>query len=485
MRILKNKSTLLVSLLIVFSGCAPSIPNLDKQKKDVLPAPTDFSKFSESETQKGDAIEADQSWKKYFSDLYLTKLIDTAMANNQELNIINQEIKIAENEIMARDGEVLPNLGFGAGAEVENVGEYTSKGVTEKLSESEETPTIPEKMVNRRVGLYASWEVDIWKKLRNASKSAYYNYLATIEGRRFVTTQIVSEVASSYYELLSLDRQLEIVNRYIKNLKKAQDLVTYQQQAAKVTSLAVNRFAAEVLKNESRKYDLQQQIVETENKINALLGRYPQPIQRPLQTFETIIPKNVYAGVPSSLLENRPDVKQASLELEAAKLDVEVAKARFYPSLSIEAGVGYESFNNKHFIETPQSLFYNAAANLTAPLLNRQGIKADYFSANNKQVQAIYEYEKTLITAYTEVVNHLSKIQNLDKIFSLKSKQVAAMKESVSASRVLFKAARVDYVEALLTQRESLEAQIELVEVKKQQLVSYVNLYQSLGGGWR
>jgi outer membrane protein, multidrug efflux system len=480
-----NFQALLLALALIFQSCAPSLPEIQGQKDAVKSVPNDFPHFDEEDNQKG-LPSAQIGWKSYFDDENLKALIAEALSNSQELNILQQQIYIAQNEVMARNGEYIPRVGLGGKIELEKVGEYTSKGASDKATElHQEVPHVPERLVNRSVGLYASWEVDIWGKLRNASKAAFFEYLSSVEGKKFMTTHLVSEIAHTYFELLAFDQQYLIVTEYIKILKEAQELVEAQQQAAKVTSLAVKRFEAEVLKNEATQFEIKQKIVETENLVNQLVGRFPQPVKRSKNLILDLTAKKVAHGIPSDLLQHRPDVKRAELELEAARLSVKSAKARFYPALSIEAGAGYESFNNHHLFISPVSVFYNAAANLTAPLLNRQGIKADYFSANNFQLEKLYEYEKTIIHAYTEVSNQLSKIVNLDQVLSLKKKQVAALGQSAEISGVLFKAARVDYVEALMTQRDSLEAQVELVEVKMEQLNSYVRLYQSLGGGWK
>ena len=193
----------------------------------------------------------------------------------------------------------------------------------------------------------------------------------------------------------------------------------------------------------------------------------------------------VKAGIPAKLLDNRPDVKQAELQLAAAKLDVEVAKARFYPALSIDAGVGYQAFNVKHLVATPESLIFNLAGNLTAPLLNRQAIKAEYFTANAEQVQAVFKYEQTLLQAFTEVANQLAMIQNLAKTYDLSSKQVEKLTEAIEISNVLYQSARADYLEVLTTRRDSLDSQMELIETKLRQMHAMVNIYQALGGGWR
>jgi outer membrane protein, multidrug efflux system len=239
------------------------------------------------------------------------------------------------------------------------------------------------------------------------------------------------------------------------------------------------------MRTRSLQFDIQQRIVETENRINFLIGRYPQPIPRNTQDFGTLVPNTIYAGIPAQLLENRPDIKQAELELVAAKLDVKAAKANFYPSLHISAGVGFQAFDPSYLVKTPQSLLYSLAGDLAAPLINRNAIKALYYSANAKQIQAIYHYERTLLNAYIEVANQLSNISNLAASYDLKANQVQALTQSITISNNLFRSARADYMEVLLTQRDALESKFELIETKKQQMNATVNMYRALGGGWK
>jgi NodT family efflux transporter outer membrane factor (OMF) lipoprotein len=462
---------------LIFNSCTPSLPMV-KSDTDTLPIPLEFPNSNPS-TAPSSPSTAAKAWKDFFSDPSLTTLIETGLKNNQELHILEQEIYIANNEVFAREGEYIPKLGIQASYGLAKVGNFTSQGASDAANQ------VPQNLQTGRVGLITNWEVDVWGKLRNASKAAYYSYLSSIEGRNFLVTQLVAEIANSYFEVMALDNQLEVINSWVEVLKKIKTMVILQQSAARTTSLAVSRFEAEVLKNESRQFELKQQITLAQNKLNTLVGRFPQELQRDSKLFLDLVLPKVDTGVPASLLDNRPDIKAASLELEASKLSVKSAKARFYPSLSIEAGVGFESFNAQHFLDVPGSLFYGVAGGLTAPLLNRQAIQAAYFSANNKQIQAVYHYEQTLVKAYTEVVNQLNTIKNLNQVYDLKSKQVAALNNSVKISNILFQAARVDYIEALLTQRDALEAQVDLIEIKKQQLSAYVNLYKALGGGWR
>ena len=232
------------------------------------------------------------------------------------------------NEIRARKGEYLPFVGLRGGAGVEKVARYTNIGAMEATTDIKPEKEMPEPLPDFMVGAYATWEVDIWHKLRNARKAAVNRYLASVEGRNFMVTNLIAEIANSYFELLALDNQLAIVKQNIEIQNNALQIVKLQKEAARVTELAVRRFQAQVLNTQSLQYDIQQRITETENRINFLVGRFPQPVQRSNQAFENLVPQTIQAGIPAQLLANRPDIKQAELNLAAAKLDVQVARGQ-------------------------------------------------------------------------------------------------------------------------------------------------------------
>ncbi|WP_394349664.1 TolC family protein [Mesonia oceanica] len=475
-------------IVLMFTACVPSlvektadasVPANYHNSQDTLNSP----EYANEAVQ--DTINSAQvNWKEFFTDPYLNKLIEIGLENNQELNITLQEIMISQNEIQARKGEYLPYLGLRAGAGLDKAAEYTRDGAVEENLNIREEEAFPEPLPDYMIGAYATWEVDIWGKLHNAKKASVLRYLSSVEGKNFMVTNLIAEIANSYYELLALDNQLAIVERNIDIQSNALKIVRLQKQAARVTELAVKKFEAEVFKTRSLQFKFKQQIVETENRINFLIGRYPQPIERNAEAFVDLIPTHIKAGIPSQLLENRPDVKQAELDLKAAELDIQVAKARFYPSLGISASLGYQAFNPKYLLKTPQSLLYSLAGDITAPLINRNAIKADYQSANAMQIQAVYNYERTVLNAYIEVANQVSKIDNLGSSYDLIANQVAALTKSIDISNDLFKNARADYMEVLLTQRDALESKFELIETKKEQMNALVNMYQALGGGW-
>lgn len=477
---MRNKTRLTwvgMTLVTLFLGSC-TVPRL-VQKTENKNVPASYYDSQDSTNS------AKITWRQYFTDPYLISLIDTALYNNQELNITLQEIQVANNEVLARAGAYRPFVSLGGGAGVDKVARYTSQGAADDYTEIRPGVPTPSVLPNLYFGPTVSWEVDIWRKLRNSKKSAVYSYLASIEGKNFQVTNLVSEIANNYYELMAYDNQLDIIKNNLIILNNALAITKQEKEAAKVTELAVRRFEAEVSKTQSLQYEIQQRIVETENRINFLIGRFPQHVQRNSQNFGELTPAKVNAGIPSQLLANRPDIKQAELNLEAAKLDVIVARANFYPSLNISAFLGFMSYSPLYLLNAPQSLAASLLGGLAGPIINKNAITATYKSANSKQIQAVYNYEKTVLNAYIEVANQLSNIDNLEKKYTTKNNQVQALTQSTSISLKLFTSARADYMEVLLTQRDVLEARIELIETRMQQMNAQVNAYRALGGGWK
>ncbi len=423
------------------------------------------------------------SWRDFFDDPNLLVLIEEAMVGNQELRILNQDIQIAYNEVSARRGAILPFFTLGAGAGVDKPGLFTREGAVESQLDVKPGVAFPEPLPNFLVAANISWEIDIWRKLRNARDAATLRYLGTCDGQAYMVTRLVSEVAEKYYELMSLDNQMQILDKTIEIQEQSLELAKARKAAGRDTELAVQRFQAEVRKNQSEKLIILQQIVEVENRINFLVGRYPQPVMRSTSSFLDLNLQPLCAGLPAQILQNRPDVRQAEKELSAAGLDVKVARARFYPSLIVNAGVGYNAFNAKYLFSTPDSLIYNVAGDLVAPVINRSAIQADYLTANAQQLQCVYNYQQVILNAYTEIVNRLSKVENYQASIEIKKQQLAALEASVDSATKLFQNARAEYVEVLLAQRDMMEARMVLIETKQQQLAAAITAYQALGGG--
>jgi multidrug efflux system outer membrane protein len=461
-------------LLPVLSGCA--LPNLRQPEMGPdLPATFNGTTSSESSAQLG--IE------EFFHDPQLVVLIDQALVGNRELKILDEEVQIAKNEILARQGAYLPFVTLGASAGIEKASKFTPEGVVEDQLEYQPGKHFPDPLPNFIGGFNIFWPLDIWRELRNARDAAQQRYCSARERRSYFVTRLVAEVAENYYSLVALDKRLETLAKTIELQEASLKIAKAKQEAARDTALPVQRFQAEVRKNQSESLILKQQIIEIENRINFLANRFPQPVARMSDGFYDLEIHALSVGVPAQLLQNRPDIRQAERELEAAGLDVKVARAHFYPRVDITANVGYQAFNPQYLFLTPESLIGGVAGNLVVPLINRKAIEAEYCSANAKQLQSVYNYQRAILNAFTEVINRMSKVENYRNSIAIKKQQLESLQASVDTATKLFQNARAEYVEVLLAQRDLLEARTVLIETKKEQLAAVVNAYQALGGG--
>ncbi len=460
--------------LCMLSAC--SLPKL--QTPEPGPAlPNSFNGVTAtSNTSQAPAME-------YFNDPQLSRLLVEAITGNQELKVLEQDIQIANNEIRSRTGAYLPFVSVGAGAGVEKTSRYTRNGAVEENLNILDDRRFPNPLPDFLVAANLSWQVDIWRQLHNARDAAALRYLGTAEGRNYVTTRLVAEVAENYYSLMALDNRLQNLKKTIELQNESLKQAEAKKEAGKGTELPVQRFQAEIRKNESEISVVNQEIVEVENRLNFLMGRYPKPIERNSTDFLGLTYPPIGVGVPSELLQNRADIRQAEREVQASGLDVKVARANFYPSLTLTGGIGLQAFNPKYLLTTPEALVANAAGNLVAPLINRKAIGAEYLTANARQIQAVVNYHRTVLNAYIEVVNQFTKVENYQKSVALKKKQLESLEASVDTATKLFMNARAEYVEVLLAQRDMLDARMDLIETKRQELIAVARAYQALGGG--
>lgn len=469
------KKIILGSIIFITACKVPQV--VEVKNKQALP-----SSFA---TSKDSANSATIQWKTFFNDPYLTALIDTALKNNFELLSNAQDIEIAKNTIRIKHADLLPKGGAVVGLGLDKTGRYTASGAGNASTKMVDDEEVPEPIGDIFLGFKASWEIDVWNKFHNAKKQAVLRYLKSVEGRNFIATNLVAEIANSYYELLALDNQLDVIKEAIDLQQKQLEVLKIQKEAAAATELAVKQFEALVYNSQSQQYSVLQQIALTENKINYLLSRFPQHIARDKNSFATAVPQLVQTGVPSQLLQNRPDIKQAELELQIAKLDVHIARAEFLPSVGITGMLGLNGYKPKYVIPNLENLAFNLAGEMVAPLINRNAIKAEFANANAGQLSALYDYQQTILNSYVEVYNEMSNINNLAKYYDTKTKEAQTLTQSISIAKDLFQYARANYLEVLNVQKDALSAKLELIEAKKNQLIATTNIYKALGGGWR
>ncbi len=475
---LKRAITMAIAcgMLLIVPAC---IPNLRRPEPGpVLPASFNGTTTSENSSQLG--------IDEFYHDPLLTKLIEQALMGNRELKILEQEIQIANNEILARRGAYLPFVTLGAMAGLDKPSLYTPMGAVENQLNVLPGVPFPNPLPNFMFGANLFWRLDIYRQMRNARDAAAQRYLAAIDRRNFFVTRMVADIAEDYYGLVALDRRLENLDITIALQQRSLDVARAQFEAARLTELPVQRFQAEVRKNQSEKLIINQEIIQVQNRINFLVNRYPQYVERMSADFTDFFDLNIHAlsaGVPSQLLANRPDIRQAERDLAAAGLDVKVARANFFPQLTITGGIGYDAFNPKYLLITPEALIYNIAGGLAAPLINFKAIKADYLTANAKQLQAVYNYQRVILEAFTQVINRLTMVENYRKSIEIKKLQLEALVASVEIASSLFQNARADYVDVLFAQRDMMDARMVLITTKREQLSAIAKAYQALGGG--
>lgn len=429
-----------------------------------------------------------EHWRTFFADTILVRLIDSTLLNNQDMQIAFQKVQRARSGVQFTKGIRLPELGLNLGTGIRRYGDYTIDGVgnydTKFSPNLNNKQQLPNPVPDFYAGVYSTWEIDIWGKLKAKKKAAFNRFLEEEQVKNMVVTNLISEVAERYYNLVLLDRKRDIIGENIRLQENALEVINLQKDIGKSNKLAIELITAQVLDAKTLQMEVEQEILEEENALNFLMGRYPQPILRTgFQSSREI--KSAEYGVPGDLLENRPDITAAAYRLKAANADVKSAKAAFYPNLTLNANLGYQSFRAAFLFESPASIAYNIAGGLITPLLNRRALKADLMAGKASQQEAYLHYEKTILQAFTEVYQLLLLDKNFKTRKDVKQEQVNLLEQSIETSRILFTSGRSGYLEIITSQEKYLKSQMELLEIHRLTTKNRIHLYKSLGGGWR
>ena len=376
--------------------------------------------------------------EEFYNDPTLIGLIDQALAGSQELRILNEEVQIASNEVLARRGAYLPFVTAGGGPSLTKYSSFTEEGASLRDDNFRPGQLLPNPLPNFVLGPTLFWQIDIWRQLRNARDAAIQRFIAANEARNYFVTRLVAEIAENYYGLMAYDARLENLDRIIGLQQRSLEIAQATTAAGRTSNLPVQRFLGQIRKNQSQKLIVRQDIIQTENRINFVLGRFPQPVDRNSAGFLDLTIHALSVGVPSQLLLNRPDIRQAEREIAAAGLDVKVARANFFPVVTITGGLGYESFNMRYLFITPEALIGNIAAGAVGPVINFKAIKAQYLTANARQLQAVYNYQRVVIDAVTQVVTRMAKVENYTGSIEIKKQQVQALESAVAVAMNLY-----------------------------------------------
>jgi len=467
-------------IVVVMAGCKAgknyTRPNLD--------LPTDY-KNSVNDTLDSTNI-AKINWREFFDDTVLVSLIDSALKNNLNLLQSAKDVNVAIQDLKQAKVNFLPELNAELGYYER---EYHSEGYYSNPSSNYYGDREPPKkwyvtQVNHRNTLAASWEIDIWGKFRREKEAALATFMQSREFLRAVQTSLVAEVASSYYNLLMLNEQLKVAQRNLDLNDSTLRIVELQFKAGQVTSLAVRQTEAQKLVAASLIPQIEGEIEIQKNNLNRLLGNYPGEIPTGKELKEVSLQTNVAAGVPLDLLTNRPDVAAAEFGLVAANAQVGIAQALKYPSLTLGADLGLDAMELKDLFNPGLSLFGIFTGSLTQPIFQRRRLKTNYQVALLQRDIAELVFRESLLDALTEVSNELVRNRKLLEAFEIAEQRLANAQTAVQNADMLFKSGFANYLEVITAQSNALDTELELASTRMEILVSNIELYRALGGGW-
>jgi NodT family efflux transporter outer membrane factor (OMF) lipoprotein len=415
---------------------------------------------------------ADISWENLFTDPVLQGHIKKGLQNNFDIRIAIQNINIAQASLKQAKAGYLPTLNAGADWTHQELSKNSQFG---RLFNG----SIDQYQLTANLG----WEADIWGKIRSNKRAANASYLQTIAANQAVKTQVITDIASAYYQLLSLDEQLKLAQETLGNRNESIDVIKALKEAGSVNEVGVKQTEAQKYATELIIEDLKNDIVVLENFISILLGEAPHAIERSTLSAQSLNPE-IKTGFSASLLRNRPDVIAAEYALVSNFELVNVARSNFYPTFRITATGGLQSLDLKEWFNA-NSLFANVVTGLTQPLFNQRQIRTRHEIAKAQQEQAYVEFEQSLVNASREVSDALAQYNNETTKLSIREKQVEALSAAAGYSDELLEYGMVNYLEVLTAKDNALNSQLNLIDNKYRQFNAIVTLYRALGGGWK
>lgn len=462
----------LIFITIILTAC-----NVGKKiEKPDVPLPAQFNNnpsFADTSSI------ADIEWKDFFSDTNLTGLISSGIQYNFDMQLALKRIDIARQQVIQTGFLWFPSIDLRVGGQYNRPSNNSLNGLSASNFLGKKT------IENYQAGVNLSWEADIWGKIRKQKETALAQYLQTNEAAKAVQTQLVADIAQGYFNLQILDKQLEITRR---NLSLSDSFLTATQllkDAGEINALAVQQAAAQKETAAQLIPQLEQQIAIQENTLQLLTGQLPGRINRSAALSTALFDKQLSPGLPVALISRRPDVRSQELSLTIANARVGIAQANMYPALNITAGGGLESFKSSNWFNIPNSLFGLVAGSVAQPLFLRRELKTQYEIAKVEREQAVIRFRQSVLQATTEVSNALIQYDKLNEQKLIAVNQADTLRAAVRNAQLLFKSDMANYLEVITAQSNALQAELNVAALQRAQLNSVVELYRSLGGGWK
>jgi NodT family efflux transporter outer membrane factor (OMF) lipoprotein len=461
----------IIVMILVISSCKVG----KEYQRPELELPNQFNAVSFSDT----SSIADIEWKKFFTNPDLQNLIDKGIKYNHDLLIAIKRIDIAQQKVKQAKALQLPQLDFQITAQVSRPSDNSLNGISLKsfLGKSY--------VENYSAGVNLSWEADIWGKLRSQKEGTLAEYLQTYEAAKAVQTQLVANIAQGFFNLLMLDKQLEITKGNLALSDSFLVATRLLKNAGIVNLLAVQQAESQKQSTALLIPQLEQNIALQENALQILTGQLPGTVSRNASLNEFTVADHLSAGLPVSMVSRRPDVRSNEMALVAANAQVGVAQANMYPTLNITAGGGLESFKSSNWFNIPSSLFGLAAGTIAEPVFRRKELKTQFETAKLQREQSVIQFRQSVLHATGEVADALVQLDKLKQQEQIATAQVDTLDRAVFNAQLLFKSDLANYLEVITAQANALQAELNLASIQRQQLSAMVELYRSLGGGWK
>src|ERR1700730_6237153 len=463
------KSTALLVILaalILEAGCMMG----PKYKRPAVDVPQDYRAPEPQQATQASSLGNEQWWQLY-QDPVLTQLIHTAIAQNYDVRIAATRVLEAQAQVGITRSYQLPSASVGADVFSEQ--------------NPKDTRLFPAYQVNGgELSLSVIWNLDFWGKYRRQTEAARAQLLATEWGQRAVMSSLVANVATAYFQLRALDSELEISKRTLASRQESLKLTQFLESHGSNSGLDVSQVEQLVYTASETIPDLERQIQQQENVLSVLLGENPQSIPRGRALTEQPVPQNVPAGLPSELLERRPDVRQVEENMVAANAQIGVAKASFFPSLSLTGLGGLESNALHKFISQPSETWYGAF-NVSQPVFQGGALRSQLRLARANWQEASLSYQQTVQNALEQVSNSLIASQKNREFREQQNLLTQAAKRSADLSQVLYQNGGASYLPVLTNETNYFSAELNLVQAQLNERLALVQLYQALGGGWQ
>jgi len=415
---------------------------------------------------------ANVSWRNIFTDATLQGHINKALSNNLDVRVAMQNVASAQAYLKQSKAAQLPTLSVGA-------------NYTRSTNSINAMGGMGERTYNNLWDITgaASWETDIWGKLSAQRRASYASYLATVEAQKAVQSEVVATLATAYYQLLMLDEQKKVLEQTIDFRQKSLETTKSLKEAGSTTEVATKQIEALVYNAQAQLVTIGNSIWALENTICVLLGEEPHAIER-TTLAEQQFPTEFKQGYAAKLLQNRPDVARAELSLRNAFELTNVARAAFYPTLTLSARGGISSTELDTWISA-KSIFANFVAGLAQPILNRRQIRTQYEVQQIAQETALLNFKKVILSAGKEVADAMQNFSTQTEFIELKTKEMKAYQEATDYSKQLFDSGMVNYLEVITAEVNRLNAELSVANAQFTRMQYGITLYKALGGGWR